>query len=126
MSHKRTFMSPKDKVKRPPKAIYAPYYDHIESLSVFGGPASFHKMTFDKAGHLRGGSVTFRVLTNTPAPLIVSLPDGRSWTIPVDQGKNNLKLDCAVKEGSRLVFELSGVREAEDVFIYYEFAEETK
>ena len=123
MSHKRTFMSERDKVKRPPKPAYVTCYDHVESLSLTGAAVDLHRMVFSKAGHLRGGSIMFRVLTQTPVPLKVSLPDGRSWTAPMGQGKNVIRFDCDVKKGSELLFVLEGTFEMKDAFIEYRFAE---
>lgn len=126
MSHKRTFMSLRDKKERPSKPVYAPCYDHVDSLSLVSAAVDLHRATFSKAGHLRGGSITFRVLTQNLTPLKISLPDGRSWTVPVHQGENVLKFDCAVKKNTELVFEVGGTLEMEDAFIQYEFAEEIK
>jgi len=126
MSHKRTFISTRDKVKRLPKPKYVPCHVYVTSLSLDGSFAELHKMTFNKAGRVRGGSVVFRVLSQDMTPLKISLPNGESWTIPVSQGRNTVKFNCPVKKGSKLVFEIGGTVEIRDAYIWYEFAEGAK
>ncbi len=123
MTSKRTYRSPRDRQKRPPKVVYNPCRSYVESLSMSSGTVEICKATFSKGGRLRGGSITFRVLTGTPAALTVSLPDGRSWVEPVKQGKNVLWFECVVKKGTDLVFKLTGEHEVLDAYIHYEFAE---
>ena len=123
MTSKRTFRSPRDKQKRPPKVAYNACKGYVESLSTSGGTVEIYRATFSKSGRLRGGSITFRVLTGTPAALRVSLPDGRSWVEPVEQGKNVIWFECDVKKNTKFVLKLTGVHEVQDAFIRYEFAE---
>ncbi len=123
MTSKRTYRSPRDKQKRPPKVVYSTCRGHVESLSMSMGTVEMYKATFSKGGRLRGGSITFRVLTGTPAALTVSLPDGRSWVSPVEQGKNVMQFECVVKKNTALIFRLTGEHEVMDAFIQYEFAE---
>lgn len=126
MTSKRTFRSPRDKPKRPPKVVYGTCRSYVESLTMNSGTVEMCKATFSKGGRLRGGSITFRVLTGTPAALTVCLPDGRSWVCPVEQGKNTLHFDCAVKKNTDLVFKLTGKHVVLDAFVEYQFAEGVK
>ena len=126
MSSKRTFMSKRHKVKRPPKPVYTVCRGYVDFLTVTGTLVSLYEVTFGKKGTIKGGSISFRVLTNSPAALVVTLPDGRSWVSRIDQDENSLHLDCQVGKGTKLKLELTGQHEIKDAFISYKFAEEVK